>query len=551
MDSNTMMRRPQVHDLVKEAMEGTAKKVDISAEAMRQFGYSTDDDAAGQDKTAAAAPDVLDGEFVEKMASALDYIADELKKEGANPNSPDNASPGVGPGQGNNPLQVLKAEASEENIDAGEGGKATDKNQQPKDPALQSSPVAKADPACCLETNDDMQHGEQPVEPVPNEKASIKAAEALFAKNLERVGIAKQAQEPVAAAAPVAAEAPAAAEQDPRYIRRALLGNTLSTAIEAQEGKKLRGAGEALAHSTKQELGGVGLGGAGGAGLGALASLASRGKIPLGAGAGLGAIGGSVVGGTAGAARGRLGQKATEIHGKYAAALANLGKAAIPKGADADKDGKKGEGKGPMPPGLKAKLGEANPQLLAKNLARIGLSKQAEDAINPANISGGAAPAKGADAPPGASEAEKGPIPAEPSDVNSQKGLIGSNQAAIDYTKRDAKKDPKKDLGAVLTEPALSASTDKTLARVWDKTEQAGAKIAGDLTRTAAAQALLAKLAEANKPKDKDKTAECDTEHKVRAAVAAKAKGKGKESMLNPGLATPAGQTGRDTTGAI
>ncbi len=458
METNTMIRRPLIQDLVKEAMEGTVSKVNISAEAMRQYGFSIPD-GGEQTKTAAVeTPDVLDGEFVEKMASALEYVADELKKEGANPGSPDNASPGVGPGQGPSALEVLTAKASEENIGPGEGGKATDKSQQPKNPGLSSVPGQKADPANALETNDSAMHGEQPVEPIPNEKASIKAASAeLLAKNLERFGLGKQA----------------------------------------------------------------------------------------------------------------------------AASLSNLGKAAIPKGSDADKDGKKGEGDKPGFWGSKkglatgaaalggaallarkggkdlgkrvaqqfSKKASANSELLAKNLSRFGLEKQAEDAINPANISGGAAPATGAEAPPGVSEAEKGPAPAEPSDVTGQKGLIASNDAAINYTRRDAKADPKKDLGALLTEPAQSKATDKVLHRVWDKTDQAGAKIAGDLTRTAAAQALLAKLASAGKSQPKTAASSCSAEDSVRAAVASKTKGKGKESMLNPGLSTPAGQTGQDTTG--
>lgn len=148
---------------------------------------------------------------------------------------------------------------------------------------------------------------------------------------------------------------------------------------------------------------------------------------------------------------------------------------------------------------------------------RAAFKKVAEDAINPAQISAGAA------TPPDASASEQG-VPSQPSDVKSQMGLVGSNQAAINYTKGQAKADPKKDVNKVLTEPALSAAHDKTLQQAFVNTGKAGVKIssaekmAGDATKIAAARALLSKLA---------------------AEVAGKKKEK--ESMLTP---TPAGHSG-------
>ena len=157
--------------------------------------------------------------------------------------------------------------------------------------------------------------------------------------------------------------------------------------------------------------------------------------------------------------------------------------------------------------------------LLARNFTALGLYKQAEDAINSASVSAGKTET-GATPPEGASASEE-QVPSEPSDVNSQKAMIASNQAAIDYTKRQAKADPKKDVGHVVDEPAMSASTDTTLNQAFEHTQQAGAKIASNMMRTAAAQALLSKLAE-------------------NAKVEAKSK-KEKNSM---GLSTPAGQSG-------
>lgn len=148
---------------------------------------------------------------------------------------------------------------------------------------------------------------------------------------------------------------------------------------------------------------------------------------------------------------------------------------------------------------------------------RAAFNKVAEDAINPAQISAGAA------VPPDASASEQG-VPSQPSDVKSQMALVGSNQAAINYTKGQAKADPKKDVNKVLTEPALSAAHDKTLQQAFVNTGKAGVKIssaekmAGDVTKIAAARALLSKLA---------------------AEVAGKKKEK--ESMLTP---TPQGHSG-------
>ena len=91
------------------------------------------------------------------------------------------------------------------------------------------------------------------------------------------------------------------------------------------------------------------------------------------------------------------------------------------------------------------------------------LNKLAEDALNPANISAAPAAAQGAEAPVGASGSEDGPAPDEPADVDSQKGMVASNEAAINYTKRDAKADPKRDLGHLL----VSLLSQLHTTRLW------------------------------------------------------------------------------------
>lgn len=314
----TMMRRPSLHDLVKEAMEGTAHKVDVSMEAARQLNNGAA--PLEQTKQASAEPESVPTEHCEKLASALDYLA-KMAGEGTTL---------LGPGKGPGHLEVMKAESSDEPIQP--SGQGHGKSMQVSTAApMESSGVAK-DPANAMATNADMQHKEQPADPINSKTA------ALLRANVERLFGKTAAAEP---------PAPAAEPQD----------------------------------------------------------------------------------------------------------------------------------------------------IFARNLARLGIEKRAEDAIFPAQISAGPAQGQGEEAPPGASAAEQ-QVPSEPADVNSQKTMISSNDAAINYTKQQAKRDPKSDLGKVWTEPALSSATDKTLQEAFDNTGNAGVKISHDLAKTAAAQAMLQRMVE-------------------------------------------------------
>lgn len=133
----------------------------------------------------------------------------------------------------------------------------------------------------------------------------------------------------------------------------------------------------------------------------------------------------------------------------------------------------------------------------------LSMKKQAEDAINPAQISAGAAvpPESNASGEPGGQPA--GGAPQGPT------GLVGSNQAAIDYKKNQAYANRKADLAKYLTEPALSGQTDKTLAEAFSHTGEAGTKFASaqPAIKTAAARALLLKLAEEASAKANPQTA--------------------------------------------
>lgn len=183
--SESMITTPSLQELLKQAMEGTASKVDIAAEAVRQqLGHEPE-------KTASAEvdPSHIPTDYVTKLADAIDYIASEHEKQ-ASIHLSGKASGGVSPGEGPGALHVMQAQASGKNVDAGQQGHGH--HQPPMHPASASSGVAK-DPATGLETNMGMRHGEQPVSPIANEHGHIgpshgaKHAEALFTANLERL----------------------------------------------------------------------------------------------------------------------------------------------------------------------------------------------------------------------------------------------------------------------------------------------------------------------------------------------------------------------------
>lgn len=119
--------------------------------------------------------------------------------------------------------------------------------------------------------------------------------------------------------------------------------------------------------------------------------------------------------------------------------------------------------------------------------------KTAEDAINPAHISAGAA------VPPDTSAAgESGGTPAGGA-PQGPTGLVGSNESAINYNKNQAKAPSKTDSSKYWNEPALSGANDTVLRDAFvhssasDNNKMASAN---GVTKTAAARALLSKLAE-------------------------------------------------------
>lgn len=186
-----MAERPNLQTMLKAAMLATSEQINVNDEAARQLAHHQ-----GEVKVASAEdelPDHYTSEHIEKMASALDYVADQIKvADDGNVQQP---------GKGPNSLDVLESNNTSDNIDAGEGGHAIAKNL-PKPPAEQKEEVQVGKANTGMSTNDAAAHPEQPVSPIKNENASIapasplpapttqtKAAsvEELAASNLERI----------------------------------------------------------------------------------------------------------------------------------------------------------------------------------------------------------------------------------------------------------------------------------------------------------------------------------------------------------------------------
>lgn len=101
--------RPTVNDMIKAAQAGALAANAISQEGARQAENMGDEPAT---KTAVAAPVITSFEEAEKLAAALDFMADELTKEAANLGGAytlkaEKTGPGTGPGT----LGVLQATA--------------------------------------------------------------------------------------------------------------------------------------------------------------------------------------------------------------------------------------------------------------------------------------------------------------------------------------------------------------------------------------------------------------------------------------------------------
>jgi len=152
------------------------------------------------------------------------------------------------------------------------------------------------------------------------------------------------------------------------------------------------------------------------------------------------------------------------------------------------------------------------------------MSKMAGEDVSPAHIQ-----AQHKDVPPDATKSEEG-VPKLPGPAAKQETMIDSLKAAINYTKQQAKAEPKRQMGEVVDEPAQKKSTDPVLHNNLDATGQAGVKISS-AEKFAAARALLTKVAE----EGGDKAA------KLKALMEKKKEGKEKGEHEHEKEASPLG----------
>ena len=172
------------------------------------------------------------------------------------------------------------------------------------------------------------------------------------------------------------------------------------------------------------------------------------------------------------------------------------------------------------------------------SVARVrSMLKQAANAENPAKISAGPEPLEN----PNATASEQN-VPKQPAAFEKQRKMIDSNQGAINYTKGQAKAEPKARMGEVLSEPAQKKSTDPVLHQNLAATAKAGVKIA-------AARAYLRKIAEAGDKEDATPE-EKEKAKKLKEALA-KNGGKDKESQLGSGMGSAAAPMGTTQTGGM
>lgn len=484
----TIQERPSLQEMVKAAMAGTSQRLSVNLEAARQ----AEQHQGVKTASVASAPVSLRGhvptELVQKLAGALGFMEDQLRKEAE-------LAPGEGPGA----LQVMEAESSEKNIDAGQGGQATSQNQPPQNPPLQAEKAQQGNAGTGLATNDEMKHPEQPVEPIKNASAqALKLVEGNL-NRLAKLGFAitqkghdfdsklyemkaRHAAERMALGEEFGAQrfgGPTPPEGSGGALER-LVNIARFGSSEAMEGDPRH-----LEYAAKQHAQGSNAWNPLGGSMtpssheqGGTEMMYGRYKKP-----GAAAPAKEASAKTAAPALPAAGLKTAP--GRVATAMGQAARKirhSAGRGAEATKDFAK-KHKGEIAAGAGgAAVGGAAGFAAGKKKESSGVAalvrsivKQAEDAINPAQISspGNVDPAQ---PPPGASASGED-VPAEPGDVTSQKRLIQSNEAAINYTKQQAKADPKKDVAQVLAEPPLSSSTDKVLNLAFDSTGQAGVKI--------------------------------------------------------------------------
>lgn len=497
---NQVVRRPMLQDMVKAAMAGAAQRVSVTEEARLQAEKLAEDSSkecpkchkekcACMDKKASAS-NGPSTEHVEKLAGALEYLAEELETKEAEKNTP--------------PPEGVSASNVSGTTPGPNMGKA---RHQPPAPSMGSSGVGPAN-----QMANDMNHrpgGTAKSTLQKNASDYVRAKLAGEDKELEKKeteGMAEAEKGLDKARAAHAQEKSAAEAERGVYMPSHDLPEAgrgrafLETVGDGAQGGAIAGAlgGGVLgaAHgfnesggSTKERLARAALHGAAGLGGGAILG-GGLGGASVAPGAAVGSMTGSKALGTLGGAG--LGAMAgSHLYGPEGAIIGGL------------MGGVGGYQAGHMAGGSLRERGEA---ALGKKEAsalvdyfiaktKVAATKLAEDAINPAQISAGKAVAPETSASGESGGAPAGGAPQGPT------GLIGSNEAAMNYKRNAAYANRKSDMGKYLSEPMMSGSTDTVLQQAFSHAGEAGHKFASaaeqTTVKTAAAHALLAKLEEA------------------------------------------------------
>jgi len=470
-----MKRRPSVfemiHQVVADSQEQLVKMAATGDEKVESEKKDEAEEGEGKTKAAAFSGHLKVAEQCEFLADNLHLVEDQrtpaeklaehiaiqqalLKSAEEMATAPLTA--GVAPGGSHSAMLAVPNMTPGGNpAEAGHSGEATSANQGEKvtKPGEHNYPT---DAGNLMPTNLGMMAGEQPVEVL---KQSSDAQALAILQHFAAKGYVDPEKVAELEGATVDPGWWASQKGMARAMRReGSTGLSKALADPTLIGNRMRGG-----------LKGALVGGVGGAGLGSLAGLAAGGSrgAALGAllGGGLGAYGGEVVGMT----------KADTAHlrerGIDPRVAGLLGARFTPEAAK----------KYQMEDSNKAKKASSE---VPQRFARALLGKFAADAENPAQISAGSTPALQAAAgePPvvnqGSETGEMTPRQFAPtSGQGDGRQYVGSNDAAIGYTKGEAKRPQKRALGEVVTEPALSAAHDHVLAQSLDNTSSAGVKI--------------------------------------------------------------------------
>lgn len=424
--------RPLVQDLVKQAMANATQRAQIAAEGARQMKLAEekcpgcDDPSCDCNKKDEKKASAVSTEYALKLAAALDYAVPSIVQLSKQ------AAPNMPPPHMTEKVQTSSAGVTASDVPGtmpGPGQQGKGHAQPPMNPGTQKAMPQEHGATQLDNTMDEAVPGTQTT---AMSGGQGKTASALYARNLS--ALKKVAASGALSGVKSAADRKKGRELTADEATMALLSGGIAGRYGAEKAVRAgHGASEGMMRGSLGTTGGMLAGGL----AGGMAGHAVHPALALPAGLAAGALGG---------------------YGGY--------RLATSKYDDAK---------------------EASAQLVEGLLATI---KQAEDAINPAQISAGPAVAPETDEDGQSLGAPAGGLPQGP------RGLVGSNESAINYKKQTAYSPRKSELAQYFNEPALSAATDKTLNEAFANTAEAGAKIASaQLVKSAAARALLSKLA--------------------------------------------------------